>query len=86
VDLLEKVTHSLVTSVALAKEVGTMYESVQCSCGATVSFGATDSCSVGLALILFDMPYYEVPADILENKDLLGKWAKRALGVARKTK
>ena len=31
-----------------------MYESVQCSCGATVSFGATDSCSVGLALILFD--------------------------------
>ena len=32
------------------------------------------------------MPYYEVPADILENKDLLGKWAERALGVARKAK
>jgi hypothetical protein len=35
-------------------EAGTVYESVQCSCGATVSFGATDSSSVGLALILFD--------------------------------
>ena len=31
-----------------------MYESVQRSCGATVSFGATDSCSIGLALILLD--------------------------------
>jgi len=32
------------------------------------------------------MSYYEVPADILENKDLLDKWAERSLGVARKTK
>ncbi len=32
------------------------------------------------------MSYYEVPADILENQDLLGKWAERSLGVARKKK
>jgi DNA transformation protein len=32
------------------------------------------------------MPYYEVPADILENKDLLGKWSERSLAVARNKK
>ena len=32
------------------------------------------------------MSYYEVPADILENQDLLGKWAEHSLTVARKTK
>lgn len=32
------------------------------------------------------MSYYEVPADILENQDLLGKWAERSLAVARKKK
>jgi DNA transformation protein len=32
------------------------------------------------------MSYYEVPADILENQELLGTWAERSLGVARKNK
>lgn len=32
------------------------------------------------------MPYYEVPVDILENQDLLGKWAERSLDVARRKK
>lgn len=32
------------------------------------------------------MSYYEIPADILEDRELLGKWAERALAVARKKK
>ena len=32
------------------------------------------------------MPYYEIPADVLEDRELLGKWAERALAVARKKK
>jgi DNA transformation protein len=32
------------------------------------------------------MPYYEVPADILENRDQLAAWAERSLAVARKKK
>jgi DNA transformation protein len=32
------------------------------------------------------MPYYEVPADILENRDQLAAWAERSLTVARKKK
>ena len=30
------------------------------------------------------MPYYEVPADILENRDQLAAWAERSLTIARK--
>lgn len=29
------------------------------------------------------MPYYEVPVDILENKDELGQWASRSIEVAK---
>ena len=32
------------------------------------------------------MPYYEVPADILENRDQLAAWAERSLTVAMKKK
>jgi TfoX/Sxy family transcriptional regulator of competence genes len=32
------------------------------------------------------MSYYEIPADVLENPELLGQWAERALTVARKKK
>jgi DNA transformation protein len=32
------------------------------------------------------MSYYEIPADVLENRDLLGRWAERSLAVARKKK
>jgi len=32
------------------------------------------------------MPYYEIPVDALEDRELLGKWAQRALAVARKKK
>jgi len=32
------------------------------------------------------MSYYEIPADILEDAEHLGKWAERALIVARKRK
>jgi len=32
------------------------------------------------------MSYYEIPADILEDRELLSKWAERALAVARKKK
>ena len=32
------------------------------------------------------MSYYEIPADVLENPELLGQWAARALTVARKKK
>jgi len=32
------------------------------------------------------MSYYEIPADVLEDAELLGKWAERALDVARKNK
>jgi DNA transformation protein len=32
------------------------------------------------------MSYYEIPPDVLENRDLLGRWAERALAVARKKK
>jgi DNA transformation protein len=32
------------------------------------------------------MSYYEIPADVLEDSELLGKWAERALAVARKKK
>jgi len=32
------------------------------------------------------MSYYEIPADVLEDRELLGKWAQRALAVARKKK
>ena len=32
------------------------------------------------------MSYYEIPADILEDLELLGKWAERALAVAQKNK
>ena len=32
------------------------------------------------------MSYYEIPADVLEDRELLGKWAERALAVARKKK
>ena len=31
------------------------------------------------------MPYYEVPADILEDADELSVWAKRSIGVAKRT-
>jgi DNA transformation protein len=32
------------------------------------------------------MSYYEIPADVLEDRQLLGEWAERALTVARKKK
>jgi DNA transformation protein len=32
------------------------------------------------------MSYYEIPADVLEDAEALGKWAERALTVARKKK
>ncbi|MFH1717209.1 MAG: TfoX/Sxy family protein [Planctomycetota bacterium] len=32
------------------------------------------------------MPYYEIPADVLEDREALGKWADRALTVARRKK
>jgi DNA transformation protein len=32
------------------------------------------------------MSYYEIPADVLEDRELLGKWARRALTAARKKK
>ena len=32
------------------------------------------------------MSYYEIPADVLEDPELLGKWAECALAVARKKK
>lgn len=32
------------------------------------------------------MPYYEIPADVLEDPEVLGQWAERALAVARKKK
>jgi DNA transformation protein len=34
----------------------------------------------------YEMSYYEIPADVLEDAELLGKWAERALAVARKKK
>jgi DNA transformation protein len=30
------------------------------------------------------MQYYEVPADVLENRELLGEWAEKAVEVARR--
>jgi DNA transformation protein len=32
------------------------------------------------------MSYYEIPADVLENRDLLAEWAERSLAIARKKK
>ena len=32
------------------------------------------------------MPYYEIPADILENRDQLAVWAERSFVVAKKKK
>jgi len=32
------------------------------------------------------MSYYEIPADVLEDAELLGTWAERALAIARKKK
>ena len=32
------------------------------------------------------MPYYEIPADILESRDQLASWAGRSLAVAKKKK
>jgi len=32
------------------------------------------------------MPYYEIPADVLEDPEALGQWAERALVVARRKK
>jgi DNA transformation protein len=32
------------------------------------------------------MSYYEIPADVLEDRQLLGRWAERSLTVARKKK
>ena len=34
----------------------------------------------------YEMSYYEIPADVLEDAELLGEWAERALTVARKKK
>lgn len=31
------------------------------------------------------MPYYEVPIDILENRELLAEWAKKSLFASRNT-
>jgi len=32
------------------------------------------------------MSYYEIPADVLENRDELARWAQRSLTVAKKKK
>jgi len=32
------------------------------------------------------MSYYEIPADVMEHRELLGQWAERALAVAIKKK
>jgi DNA transformation protein len=32
------------------------------------------------------MPYYEIPADVLEDKEVLAEWAGRALAVAKRKK
>jgi DNA transformation protein len=32
------------------------------------------------------MPYYEIPADVLEDPDMLAQWARRSLDIARKKK
>ena len=32
------------------------------------------------------MQYYQVPEDLLEDPELLGDWAERAIGVARKAR
>jgi DNA transformation protein len=32
------------------------------------------------------MSYYEIPADVLENRDQLATWAERALTIAKKKK
>jgi len=32
------------------------------------------------------MPYYEIPADVLEDPEVLGHWAESALAVARRKK
>ncbi len=32
------------------------------------------------------MSYYEIPADVLEDRELLGKWAERAMAAAQKKK
>ncbi len=32
------------------------------------------------------MPYYEIPADVLENPTALAPWAQRSLDIARKKK
>lgn len=34
----------------------------------------------------FVMSYYEVPLEVIENRDRLGEWATRSIEVARKTK
>jgi len=34
----------------------------------------------------YEMSYFEIPADVLEDAESLGKWAGRALTVARKKK
>lgn len=34
----------------------------------------------------FIMSYYEIPADVLEDRQLLGTWAERALAIALKKK
>jgi len=32
------------------------------------------------------MPYYEIPADVLEDSEILAEWAERALAVAKRKK
>lgn len=32
------------------------------------------------------MPYYEIPADVLEDRDILAEWAECALAVAKRQK
>jgi DNA transformation protein and related proteins len=32
------------------------------------------------------MPYYEIPADVLENPTVLAEWAQRSFNIARKKK
>jgi DNA transformation protein len=32
------------------------------------------------------MPYYEIPADVLENPTVLAEWAQRSFDIARKKK
>jgi len=32
------------------------------------------------------MSYFEIPADVLEDRDQLGEWAERSLAIARKKK